>query len=474
MKKILIILLLIVGITYTSCLTTYAQTTNFYEGEYIEGIWMNKYNPSNNTIYYQKARFFRQTNTNEFAYCIEPFSFFNETSQYESTINPYNLSSEQLNRISQIAHFGYNYKNHNDPKWYAITQFMIWQVSDPTGDYYFTDSLNGNRINPYINEINEINSLINSYNTIPSFSNQTFYKVKDNNLILEDTNNVINNYTYSDSSIIKEDNKLIINYNEPKEYNITLTRQDNYYNKPIIFFQSAQSQNLVETGDINNINVNLKIIVQETTVIINKLDAENNSTKPSGDASLDGAIYGIYDSNYKLIKELTIKDNKANIDNLDYGKYYIKEIEAGEGYLLDKEVYSFEITKDNPTINLELKNLVIKSKFIIKKKYGEEDNLQDEKDISFNIYNSKKELIDTITTDINGIATITLPYGKYTLEQINTTEGYQKSNPLDFIIDSGEEKEITIRDLKIKVPNTHSNKHSIFLIIVLFIKSLIC
>ena len=167
MKKILIILLLIVGITYTSCLTTYAQTTNFYEGEYIEGIWMNKYNPSNNTIYYQKARFFRQTNTNEFAYCIEPFSFFNETSQYESTINPYNLSSEQLNRISQIAHFGYNYKNHNDPKWYAITQFMIWQVSDPTGDYYFTDSLNGNRINPYINEINEINRLINSYTTIP-------------------------------------------------------------------------------------------------------------------------------------------------------------------------------------------------------------------------------------------------------------------------------------------------------------------
>ena len=56
MKKILIILLLIVGITYTSCLTTYAQTTNFYEGEYIEGIWMNKYNPSNNTIYYTLLR----------------------------------------------------------------------------------------------------------------------------------------------------------------------------------------------------------------------------------------------------------------------------------------------------------------------------------------------------------------------------------------------------------------------------------
>ena len=66
MKKILILLFLIIGITYTGCLTTYAQTTSFYEGEYIEGIWMNKYNPANKTIYYQKARFFRQRGTNEF------------------------------------------------------------------------------------------------------------------------------------------------------------------------------------------------------------------------------------------------------------------------------------------------------------------------------------------------------------------------------------------------------------------------
>ena len=469
MKKIIIILLLIIGITYTSCLTTNALTTNFYEGEYIEGIWMNKYNPSNKTIYYQKARFFRQSNTNEFAYCIEPFSFFNGTAMYESTINPYNLSQNQIERIKLIAHFGYMYKNHTDTKWYAITQFMIWQVSDPSGDYYFTDSLNGNRINPYQNEINEINNLIINYNTLPSFTNNTFYQVENNNLIIEDSNNILNYYTINDTNIIKENNKLIINYQNEGEYTVSLTRQDTYHNKPIIFFQTNQSQNLVETGDVNNIQASFKVLVQKTNLTINKLDKDTNSTTPSGNASLDGAIYNLYNEKNELIKELTISNNQAIIDNLDYGKYYLKEIKAGEGYQIDEEIHYFEITNNNPIININLYNNVIKALLKINKKYGEDNNFNNEDNISFNIYDSNNKLIDTITTDNEGNATIELPYGKYTLEQINTKEGYKKNNNIDFIIDSCEDKEIFLKDLKIKVPNTHTSKTNIFHILLIII-----
>ena len=50
---------------------------------------------SNNTINYQTARFFRKSDTHMFAYCIEPFTFFNEGSTYESTITPKNLTNEQ-------------------------------------------------------------------------------------------------------------------------------------------------------------------------------------------------------------------------------------------------------------------------------------------------------------------------------------------------------------------------------------------
>ena len=56
-----------------------AETATFYEAEYIDGIYMSKYNFTTKTTYYQKARFFRKNGTNEFAYCIEPFSFFTDT-----------------------------------------------------------------------------------------------------------------------------------------------------------------------------------------------------------------------------------------------------------------------------------------------------------------------------------------------------------------------------------------------------------
>ena len=98
---------------------------------------MNKSENNTNITYYQKARFFRKKDTNEYAYCVEPFSFFYEKETYEETTHPYNLSQEQIDRISKIAYYGYGYKNHTDLKWYAITQMMIWKTSNENGKYYF-------------------------------------------------------------------------------------------------------------------------------------------------------------------------------------------------------------------------------------------------------------------------------------------------------------------------------------------------
>ena len=41
-----------------------AETATFYEAEYIDGIYMSKYNFTTKTTYYQKARFFRKNGTN--------------------------------------------------------------------------------------------------------------------------------------------------------------------------------------------------------------------------------------------------------------------------------------------------------------------------------------------------------------------------------------------------------------------------
>lgn len=160
MKKILFILITFIIILISSTTNIYAKSSTFYEGEYIDDIYINKQKANSSTIYYQKARFFRQTGTNNYAYCIDPFVFFESSSIYEETITPSNLTKEQQEQISLIAYFGYGYKNHTDTKWYAITQFMIWQAADPTGNFYFTDGLNGPKIERFTQEMNEINQLI--------------------------------------------------------------------------------------------------------------------------------------------------------------------------------------------------------------------------------------------------------------------------------------------------------------------------
>ena len=474
-KKINIFLILIASIFISKniVINVQAEDANFYEAEYIDGIYMNKYDYSTGITYFQKARFFRKTNTNEFAYCIEPFKIFNESSTYESTISPTNLNKNQIDRISKIAHFGYGYSNHNDSKWYAITQMMIWKEANPNnGDYYFTDSLNGNRINPYDNEINEINNLINNHNTIPSFSNKTYTIISNNKLILEDTNNVLDKYIIDNNNNNNyeiKDNKIIINNLKKGNYKYNLIKQDNYYNKPYIFYQANNSQNLIKTGDIENISTSFQINVVETEIDVFKIDKDTKSIITKGEAKLDGSTFTLYDSNMNKIKDLVIKNNQSIIKNINFGKYYLKETTPGIGYLLNDKIYEINITEKNTHQEIIVENKVIEKKITIEKKYGDNYILKNEKNISFDIYNYLDEKINTITTNEEGIAEITLPYGEYKIVQINSTEGYQKIDPITIKIDNTENEKIELKDMKIPVPNTHTDNTLLLEIIKLLL-----
>ncbi len=419
---------------------------------------MSKYNYTTKTTYYQKARFFRKNGTNEFAYCIEPFSFFNESQTYESTLNPNNLTQTQIDRISKIAHFGYGYKNHTDIKWYAITQMMIWQASDGSGNYYFTDTLNGNAINAYLPEMNEINNLINSYDILPSIANKTYTMVEDHSIVIEDQNKVLNNFQTDDNRIAIQNNKLTINKLKEGKYDFTIYKQENIYNQPYIFYQSNNSQNLIKTGNLNKLETKIKVKVIKTFLELSKIDKDTQSITPRGEAILDGAVYTLYDQNNNKIEDLTIKDNQAIIHNLNFGKYYLKETTPGIGYTLDDNTYEIIVSEENSKTSLIMENKVIEKKIIVKKEYGENNSFLKEKNIMFNITNKNGEIIDTITTNEDGIAEITLPYGEYQFIQMNTTEGYSKVDPINITVDNQEEEVIELKDYKIAVPNTYTKQ----------------
>ena len=86
---------------------------------------------------------------------------------------------------------------------------------------------------------------------------------------------------------------------------------------------------------------------------IYKVDKESGKAVPQGDASLEGAVYGLYVRNdivhpdgatgvvFKagdLVATLTTdKNGEAEVNNLYLGNYYVKEITPSEGYLLDEE-----------------------------------------------------------------------------------------------------------------------------------------
>lgn len=466
MKKIIIFLLTI--LIFGASKTVKAET--FYEAEYIDGIYTKSINGTSSK--YQKARFFRRTSDNKAAYCIEPFATFDPNTNYESHSNyATNIDNNTWHRMSLIAHFGYGYGNHTEPKWYAITQLMLWHLVEPTKDFYFTDTLNGTRINSYQNEMNEINNLANSFDTLPNID-PTPKATIGSTIILTDTNNVLNNYTLTDNKggkIRIEDNKLIIENVEEGETKVSLKREILGETEATMFYYNNFSQNIMTKGQINFKKINMLITGTTNKIIITKLDSDTNSTESSGDASLNKAIYGLYDSNNNLIKEITFDEkSQAIIENLPYNSYYLQEIKPGEGYTLNKEKINFTVNENTTELNINLKNKVIEKEITIHKEYGEEGNTTNELNISFDIFNSKNELVNTITTDNNGNAKITLPYGKYIIKQRNTTTGYSKVDDFEIDINNNSTNDYYYKlyDYKLKIPNTGIKESNILVLLI--------
>lgn len=162
------------------------KAEEFYEGDFINGEYINKV--VHGKTYYMTMQYIKDRKGN-IVYCLEPFSFFSEDSKYNEYVGDLsgyaNLSEEQKRKIELIIYYGYGYQNRKDSKWYVITQFMIWKVVSLDSNIYFTDTLNGQKINKYIKEIDEINKDIINHDEVPSF-------IKDYKVMYEDNLEILN------------------------------------------------------------------------------------------------------------------------------------------------------------------------------------------------------------------------------------------------------------------------------------------
>lgn len=387
---------------------------------------------------------------NRVAYCIEigkkvTTTIYNSTSNLEEQQKLTNLSQNQLNYIKLIAYFGYGYKGHDDYRYYMAAQELIWEyLNNINIKWTNTLDINGPEINitAYKNRIKE---QISQYIEEFSFDSNIKCKVGET-IVLTDTNKSLSYYTITSSgnqTVAISGNNLTINISGTfiGKDKITLTRENNYgYSSNVYYVDSSQS--LISVGDIATVAKTITLDVTGEKLTTSLIDQDTQTNIPTGQATLSGAVYEIYDKNNNLISTFTTDDTGINtIPNLYHETYYIKQIKPSKGYKLNDEIIEINLTSKNNTLTLVEE--AIKSTIEINKLYELGDNYQREENIKFEFYDNQDKLYSSITTTKLGPDKITLPYGVYTIKQVNTTYSYDKVKDINLIID--ENSDVLIR-----------------------------
>lgn len=198
----------------------------------------------------------------------------------------------------------------------------------------------------------------------------------------------------------------------------------------------------VESG--KTATVSFSNVLKKWNLTVTKTDAETKTSQ--GDASLAGAVYGIYNDDNLVDKYTTDKNGSFTTSYYVCGdKWTLKEIEPSEGYLLDETEYHIGVeakkyTLENNSVSIGVTEDILKGKIAIIKHTDDGSTKIEtpEKGAEFQVYlkssgsytKAKESERDTLVCDEYGFAeTKDLPYGTYTVHQ---TKGW---NGTEFIAD---------------------------------------
>lgn len=198
----------------------------------------------------------------------------------------------------------------------------------------------------------------------------------------------------------------------------------------------------VESG--KTATVSFSNVLKKWNLTVKKTDAETKSVQ--GDATLAGAVYGIYNNGKLVDKYTTDKNGSFTTSYYVCGdNWTLKEIEPSEGYLLDETEYHIGVeakkyTIENNSISMSVTEDILKGKISIIKHTDDGSTKIETPEVGaeFQVYlkssgsyaKAKESERDNLVCDEYGFAeTKELPYGTYTVHQ---TKGW---NGTEFIAD---------------------------------------
>lgn len=187
---------------------------------------------------------------------------------------------------------------------------------------------------------------------------------------------------------------------------------------------------------------------QTGTITITKRDAEAGA-EPQGEATLDGAVFEILDTEGNVLHTLTADTDMVTSPELPLGSYVVREKTPPLGYTLNENEYPVVIEYAGQTVEIvekavTVENTVIRGRISIIKYaefgYGSNKETRPLAGTEFTITRKADgELIETLTTDASGYAmSDTLLYGTYTVTEIKGIDSHKLVEPFDVTIDVDE------------------------------------
>ena len=194
--------------------------------------------------------------------------------------------------------------------------------------------------------------------------------------------------------------------------------------------------------------VSFSNVLKKWEATITKVDAETGAAQ--GDASLAGAVYGVYHGSDLIDQYTTNASGQFTTKEYVCGdNWYIQEISPSSGYLLDTTKYPVGAEPDKYTLEhnqipIGVKEQAIKGKIQIHKQYETLEGMpKDEAAAEFQVYlksagsydKAKASERDTIITSASGYAvTKNMPYGTYIVHQTKGGAGREFVDDFEVVI----------------------------------------
>ena len=306
----------------------------------------------------------------------KPYGIYLRKLRNTATGSFYTVTDPTMKKACKIAYFGW-YQKYGD---YVVgddtvsgakrsvmldnvfTQQYIWEVIDNADDVFLDADIQAQ----YESFKADVNNKMAAIERKPSFNNTTIDIKAGETKVIQDTNGELAKYNSINAtkdgirfSHNKGENTMTISVDENvniencrisdttfKEWGLIKEGTEDLDTNVFFEFEDGIQNQLYALNYDDPVALNFSLNIE----LYGRLELSKENTNND---LIDGSVFNISGNNYN--NNVEVKNGKITIDKLQKGTYYVKEVSAPTGYVINTETYKVEI-KANQTTTQAIKN----------------------------------------------------------------------------------------------------------------------